>query len=347
MIFQPCSSAACLFDKTPDASIIIFEVFIFVIAALSLFFLSKITSKVLLRFAIIAIGVFIFEFFTGPMWHNYRLGNWAYVYRDVSWVLTIGWSTIVMVPVLLVDRFLSDKKEWLKFLLYLLFVCIIAFWAESAVMFLGIRYYAPETMEVVKNNMIPWLNIPWGSLYYIPVFMTLVIGFYKYWSLIIDNKLLTPIKNGKIIRDLLIVLLAVIFFEIMIEPMVVNAKLPTWSYFYRDVSILMSGIWIVIIWLAMGIVDKLFIHFSLGKKFLSYLVVASLITAPIEAWLIGNSFRIYGPSTVENFSGYHFFLTKVPIEVIFAVPFYLSLIIASSKYWIYILENKNTKAIKK
>jgi len=344
MFFQPCSSAACLFDKTPDIAIITFEVFIFVIAILSLFFLSKVTNRILLRFAIIAIGVFIFEFFTGPMWHNYRLGEWAYVYRDVSWVLTIGWSTIIIVPVVLVDKFLAAKKEWLKFLLYLLFVFIIALWGEKAVVELGIRSYSQESLEVIGNRFIPFLDIPLGSLYYIPVFMTLVIGFYKYWSLVIDKKLLTPMKKIKWFRDSIIVLIAVIFFEIMIEPMVLNAKLPEWSYFYRDVSIIMSGIWIIIIWLSIILVDKLFIQTKLFERFVIYLLVASVITTPIEAWLISNGFRVYGPSATENFSGYQFPFTDVPIEVVFAVPFYLSLIISSSKYWIYILDNRKKVA---
>ena len=145
-------------------------------------------------------------------------------------------------------------------------------------------------------------------------------------------------------RDLFIVLLAVIFFEIMIEPMVVNANLPAWSYFYRDVSILMSGIWIVIIWLSVNIVDKVFIHFKLFEKFMAYLVVASVITTPIETWLISSGYRLYGPSATANFSGYKLPFFDVPVEVIFAVPFYLSLVITSSKYWIYILDNKKAKS---
>lgn len=347
MIFQPCSSAACLFDKTATTNIIYFEVFIFLMAIIWLFILSKMTNKILLRFAIIALGVFIFEFFTGPMWHNYRLGSWAYVYRDVSWILTIGWSTIIIVPVVFIDKYFDGYKEWKKFILYIVSILALSLWGEKSVVELGIRSYGPESMEVIKHNFVPWLNIPWAAMYYIPVFMTLVLGFYKYWSIALDNHLMMPMKKIKWGRDFIIVLLAVIFFEIMIEPMVVNAKLPGWSYFYRDVSILMSGIWIVIIWLAITLVDKIFIHFKLFEKFISYLVVAGLITTPIEGLLIANGFRVYGHSARENFSGYFFPFSHVPIEVIFAVPFYLALIIALSKYWIYILENRKTYAVKK
>ena len=347
MFFQPCTSMACNFDKVAGTSIVYFEIFIFVMAILSLFFLSKLTNRILLRFIVIAIGIFIFEFFTAPMWHNFRLGEWAYVYRDVSWVLTIGWTTFILVPVVLIDKYLPDAKEWKKFILYLLFVFVLALWGEKSVVALGIRSYGPESMEVIKNNFVPWFNIPWAAMYYIPVFMTLVIGFYKYFSLLIDKKLLMPMRKLRWGRDLIIVLLAVILFEIMIEPMVINAKLPSWSYFYRDVSIVMSGIWIIIIWLSVHLVDKLFIHFTLIKKFIAYIIVAGLVTTPIEAWLIANKFRIYGPSAVENFSGYTFPMFSVPIEVVFAIPFYLALIIASSKYWIYILENNKDARKKK
>jgi hypothetical protein len=346
MIFQPCSSAACLFDKTASLEIIFFEVFIFLMAIIWLFILSKYTNKILLRFAIIAIGVFIFEFFTGPMWNNYHLGAWAYVYRDVSWVLTIGWTTIIMVPVVLVDVILKGSKEWQKFLWYIFSVLLLGLFAEKTVVDLGIRSYGPESMEVIKNYFVFGTGLPWSAFYYIPVFMTLVIGFYKYWSLMIDNKLLMPMKKIKWGKELIIVLLAVIFFEIMIEPMVLNAKLPAWSYFYRDVSILMSGIWIIITWLSIVLVDKIFIHFRLLEKFIAYLVIAGLITTPIEALLIANGYRVYGPSATENFSGYFFPFSHVPVEVIVAVPFYLALIIASSKYWIYILDNRKKYADK-
>src|SRR3989337_3475234 len=84
---------ACNFDKTPTLPIISFELFVIIGTIIALFVLSKISKKVLLRYFIITIGVLIFEIFTAPMWNNFKLGWWAYVYKDVTWILTIGWST--------------------------------------------------------------------------------------------------------------------------------------------------------------------------------------------------------------------------------------------------------------
>lgn len=331
-----CSSPACYFDKIPTGSIIFFEFIIVLAVLLSLNFLSKIEKKVLYKFLIVALGIFIFEFFTAPMWHNYHLGGWAYVYRSVSWVLTIGWATLIIVPSILIDVHMVNRKIWERVLAYMLSITVLGLIGETLVVNLGIRSYAPETLSVINGHFIPFLNIPWKAIYYIPVFMALVLSFYKYWSLLlVDKILIPPIKKNKIWRNLLISMLAVFLFELMIEPMVINAKMPAWSYIYRDISFIITGGWILIIWLSMTLVDKFFIHFSLRDKTMLYVLFGTIVTLPIESWLIINKYRLYELSTVENFSGYHIPLTSLPVEIAFAIPFYLILIISFIKYWIY------------
>jgi hypothetical protein len=340
MIFNPCSSSVCLFDKTPTESIIFFEIFTLVSVVLLLWILSRNIKHIWLKFGVMAMGIFIFEFFTHPLWYNLKMGSWAYVYRDVSWILTFGWSILIMVPIEIIDSLGKKLDEWKRFFLYLLSGLFLGILGETVVVNLGIRWYSPETLEVIAGKFIPFLNIPLASLYYIPVFMALVIGFYKYWSFVIDKKLLVPIKKRRWVRDFIIAFVGVFLFEIMVEAMVTNARLPSWSYIYRDVSFLMTGGWIIIIWLAVSFVDKFFIHFDLVERFILYIFSATLITLPIEALLILNKFRLYGPSSTENFSGFIIPLTTIPIEVAFAIPFYLSLIVAFNKYWMYILDNK-------
>jgi hypothetical protein len=324
MIFQPCSSSLCQFDKAATTPIIFFEIAVLVLAIFFIFYLSRYTKKILLKFFIIAIGIFIFEFITHPLWYNFKMGEWAYVYRDVSWLLTIGWATIILTTTVVIDHLLPKVRAYKRFFLYLLATLIIGLIGETVVMQLGIRSYSPETHQLIGNLYIPLLGIPWGSLYYIPVFMALVIGFYKYWSLVIDNKILLPIKKIKWGRYLAVSVVGVLLFEVMIDAMISNAGLPAWSYIFRDINIILTISWIIIIWLAILFVDKVFIHFDLFKKFISYILLATAIALPIEAIFVAKNIRIYSPSTTENFSGYLVPFSSVPVEVIFVFPFYLA-----------------------
>lgn len=340
MFFKPCSSSLCNFDKVATTPILAFDFFTLLVVIILLFFLFRYQKKIVLKFGIMMLGIFLFEFFTHPMWYNYKIGSWAYVYRDVSWILTFGWSILILTPIVLVDKFLAKIDDWKRFFIYLGIVFILGLIGETLVNKLGIRSYAPETMEVIAGRYVPILGIPWATLYYIPVFTTLVICFYKYWSFVLDKKLLIPMKNIKWLRDFGISFVGVFLFEMMIEPMVVNAKLPAWSYIYRDVSLLLTGSWVIIIWLAISLVDKFLKQIDLIEKFVLYVMVATIITLPGEALLRTQGIRLYGPSTTANFSGFTIPLTAVPVEIFFAIPFYLALVIAFIKYWIFVLDNR-------
>ncbi|MBI1880259.1 MAG: hypothetical protein HYR94_18905, partial [Chloroflexi bacterium] len=274
---------------------------------------------------------FIFELFTAPMWHNYHLGQWAYIYQDVSWILTIGWSTLILSTIILVDHFLTRLREWQRFALYLVSLTILVFIFEAIVIALGIRSYAPEVEAVLLGPHL--VNVPIEGLYYIPVFTALVIGFYKYWSLVLDDELVVPVKKRKWLATLVISIVGVFLFELMIEPMVVNANLPAWSYVYRDVSFLMTGLWVAIIWLSIYLVDRLFIHLNLVWRFLIYLGVIGILVLPIESWFINHGYRLYGPSATANFTGFKTIITQIPVEVAFAIPLYLALVITFIRYW--------------
>lgn len=338
-----CDLASCIFDKAITTPIVFFEVFTIIATIISLYFLFKIEKKIFLKFFTVMVGIFIFESFTHPLWINSHLGAWAYMYRDVSWILTIGWATIIIVPVVLIDRFFKEATAQKKFLLYLLAMIFFGILGETAVVNLGIRSYSPEVMEVISGKYIPFLNIPWSALYYIPVFMSLVIGFFKFWELVIDKELVIPSKRVKWGRILLFSTIGVFLFEIMIEAMVVNAKLPSWSYIYRDVSFVMTGGWVIMIWAAVSLVNKFFIHFGLVGKFFSYIVIVTAIATPVEAYLIKGGVRVYGQSSIDNFSGFKVLFTEVPVEILFAVPFYLALILSFVGYWVFQYNQKSNQ----
>lgn len=325
------------FDKSPTAAIIAFEVCVLIFAAVSMLVLARSDRHIVRKFLVVALGIFIFEFFTSPMWNNYKMGAWAYVYRDVSWVLTVGWASLILCMIAFVDRVFSGRQEWQRFLLYLVALTVIVPILEWVVVRLGIRSYSPEVLESGGRL---WWGVPLGVLYYVTVFMALVISFYRYMSFSLLDSPVVPIKNHKWFRSLLISFLGIFLFELMVEPMVVNANLPRWSYVYRDISVLLTGGWIVIVWLATNIVDKLWIHINLLGKFLRYLFVIFLVALPIESWLIVNGYRIYGASTVSAFSGFVVPIAQVPVEIAFAIPFYFALVVSFIKYWEIILDNE-------
>ena len=334
-------SAQCNCVKTPTFATIAFELAIFAGTALAFVLLSKFKKNFLKHYFVVMIGVAIFELFTAPMWNNSHLGNWAYIYKDVSWVLNIGWSSLILPIVISVDVYFKKLLAWQRFLVYLLILTPIIFLLEAIVIHIGIRTYSPEVLRSISG--INLIGVPIEGFYYVPVSMALIIGFYKYWAFRLDGIPVVPLKNIPLLRKFILTFVGVLLFEFMVEPMVTNANLPSWSYIYHDISIIMSGIWILIIWASTSIVDRFFIHFNLTRKFILYLIMSAVIATPIEAWLIKTGYRIYGPTSVANFSGFRSIIFNVPIEVVFAIPMYLALIIAFARYWEIITKDIHEK----
>jgi hypothetical protein len=327
----------CEFDKAPTLAILAFEAVVVIGSFVMLYVLSRFKNKVVTRYLTVAVGVLIFEVFTGPMWNNFKLGVWAYVYQDVSWILTLGWSTLILSTVLLVDHFFNKLSAAKRFLLYLAVLTVLVFIAEAIVVNLGIRSYSPEVLDTIIGVYI--VGVPIEGLYYVPVFMTLVISFYKYWAFAIDQELLVPVVKGKWLRNLGIAAVGVLLFELMIEPMVINANFPSWSYIYRDITFLMTALWVIVIWLSTNLIDKYFIHFGLQARFIGYLLAVGALALPIESWFIRNGYRVYGPSAEANFTGFVTPITNVPAEVAFAIPLYMALIVSFIRFWEIVRDN--------
>lgn len=327
--------AAAIAPTTPA---MIFEVVVIVGAIVAYVILSRCTTKVWQRAGVMAVGVFLFELFTAPMWVNNHLGWWAYIYCDVSWVLTLGWTTLILSTVVLVDYWLPNWSEPKRFAFSLLCLTGIVLVAEIAVVALGIRSYAPEVMATISGYYL--LDVPIEVLYYVPVFTALVIAFYKYWMFVIDDVALVPVKKRKWLRAIAIAFVVVFLFELVVEPMVNNENFPSWSYVYRDVSIVMTGIWVLLIAITAVIVNRYLLFLPIPLRFAAALLVMSLLVFPIEAWLIANGYRVYGESAAMNFTGYKVPLADVAIEVAFAIPCYLALIVASIRYWEIVIDNR-------
>jgi len=324
------SGPSWTFDKTPTPAILAFEAVILLGAIAALVVLPRFTDRVPARFALTAGAIFIFEFFTSPMWTNHKLGPWAYVFQDVSWVLTLGWATVILSVVVFVDHFLARWSERRRFLVVLAALTAAICVLEAVVVNLGIRGYSPEVRATVAGAWV--LGVPLEILYYVPVFMALVVGFLKYWSFALEGRALVPMRRLPWLRTLAISLLSVFCFELMIEPMVHNVGFPAWSYVYRDLTLVLTLLWVVDVWLAQNLAEALFARRGLAARFAATVAAAGVIALPVETWLIQSGHRVYGPSAVGNLSGFHLPGTAVPLEVAFAIPLYLSLVIGLARY---------------
>lgn len=330
--------SVCNVERAATLSGIYFDIFVVLSTGVFLFLFAKREKNYIKHFAVVALGVFIFELFTSPLWNNPHLGKISYVYQDVSWILTIGWATLILSVVILVDMFFARVRESRRFFIYMAGMAIVGIVAEVFVVNLGLRSYSPEVLSALKGYYL--LSVPIEALYYIPVFSALIIGFYKYWVNAIDNNAVVPERNKRWGRNLGISVLTVLLFELMIDPVVTNANLPSWSYIYRDISVIMTGSWVLIIWLVTNIVDTFFIHYNIVKRFSLYLVFGTIIALPLEWWFIVNGYRVYGESAIANFSGIIIPFVNLPIEIATAVPIYVGIMVAFIRYWEIILNKK-------
>ncbi|MFK7770045.1 MAG: hypothetical protein AB8B55_22745 [Mariniblastus sp.] len=316
---------------------LVFDLVVLGLAVAVFFQLSRIKDKMWQRFAIMAAGVLIFEVFTAPLWINDNLGRWAYVYQDVSWILTVGWTAMILFVIVMVDHWLPDWKAPWRFATYLGLLLVLVTIAEMVVVGLGIRKYAPEVVNSVSG--VNLLGVPIEILFYVPVFTALVIAFYKYWAFVLDDAVLIPMKRRKWVRGIVLGFIAVFMFELVIEPMVENHKFPAWSNVYRDVSFIMTGIWVLLIGVAAVVVDRFVLGYPVWFRFLAAVAIVAALLLPVESWMIINGYRVYGDSAVANFTGFTTPITGVAVEVAFAVPCYLALIISFIRYWEIVLDN--------
>lgn len=158
----------------------IFEISVIVITAVFLAIFYKFNKNIFKVYGLTFIAVLLFEYFTQALWLNAGLAPWAYLYLDVSWIITLGWSTIIIVVRELSAMYISKDKEKLKILFDLVSISIIGFFAEWVVVGLKIRSYSSAAQGILSGIKIG--PVPIEALYYIPVFMTLVLAFTFYWE---------------------------------------------------------------------------------------------------------------------------------------------------------------------
>ena len=316
----------------PTPEILVFEIVVVVAFVLTYRFLSARVEHAGKHLLLIAIGMFLIEFFTGPMWQNHHLGVWAYVYSDVSWILTLGWAVLISLSIYIVENVAHVRTAVWRWVGFLLLITPLTVVSDALVKALGIRTYSPEVIAAAGPATIPVLDVPLAGLYYVPVVMTLVWAFYKHWLPLFEPSTAVPTRLPFVNR-LVLTAIAVFLFEIVVEPMATNQNFPAWSYVFHDITILMTGLWIVIVVGVTLAVDAVMQRSDFRMRFAVALIAITAIATPIEGWFLANGYRVYGPSATADFIGLRTIVGNIPIEVMAAIPMYLSLVIAFVRYW--------------
>lgn len=172
-----------------SAGILIFE-FAIIVFTISLwgYMKKKDYKNVTRKFIILFVGVLLFELMSEPMWLNQGFSWWAYLYKDITWIITLGWVSIFMVSILLVDFAFTKLPEKKKFWIYLLFIQAITVPIEAGLVQSGIRNYAPFLKATMTGFNIPLTVVPLEAIYAIPLFTSLILTFYKYVNYLFDKK---------------------------------------------------------------------------------------------------------------------------------------------------------------
>ncbi len=170
-----------------SATIFEFIVIIYTIL-LAVFMIKRKHKNVLRKMAILFIGVLLFEIISEPMWLNTGFDSWAYIYRDITWVMTLAWVSVFLTAIMLVDYGYGRLPEKKRFWLYLLIIEAIYVPIEAGLIQTGVRAYAPVLTETMTGFAIPLTSVPLEAIYAIPIFTALILSFYKYVNYLCEIK---------------------------------------------------------------------------------------------------------------------------------------------------------------
>ena len=160
----------------------IFEIFVIVATIIVISIIRKSDKEIIKKFLITVIAVLLFEFTTSALFINQNLEFWAFLYKGVSWVITIGWASIILASIAIINYMFPKFPEKKRFIIQLVFISIVGIFAEFLVRILEIREYSSLAQKSFSGIMLGGL-VPIEALYYIPVFMALVISFKRYWEI--------------------------------------------------------------------------------------------------------------------------------------------------------------------
>jgi len=160
---------------------VLFEASIILLSVVFLLILTKVDEKYLSKYIIIFVGILLFQYFTQALWVVGGMEKWAYLYLGVSWVITLGRASMVIVSIALVDLYFPQQSERAKFWLYLIPIVVLGIIGEVISTSTGTIRYHQELINILSGIKLVG-QVPIEALLYIPIFMIFVLSFLKYWE---------------------------------------------------------------------------------------------------------------------------------------------------------------------
>lgn len=138
---------------------------------------------------IILIGVFLFELLIEPLINNLHFPAWSYVYKDISLVRIGLWIVLIATSTTIIDKLFVGLQFGLKFVLYVSLPSLLFFQLESWLINHGFRVYSASARANFTGFVTPISHIPMEVALAIPIYITLIITFVRYWRIVLDNRL--------------------------------------------------------------------------------------------------------------------------------------------------------------
>jgi uncharacterized membrane protein YoaK (UPF0700 family) len=331
MFHTPCSigQGLCGFDKTLTPASFVAILLVFSGAAIYFYFFRK-TTHLWKRLLIMCVTVLCIEVFTAPMWNNMHLGSFGYVYGDISWIVTLRWGLLFSSLLFFVRSMLRKEGNVQHAACVALLATPLIVAIEIMATDAGIRSYAPE-IYASSISFLPWTRIPVEILYYAPVFSFLSTTAYLFWEAFVDEIPIIPFRNADLLRRGLIGFGVILCMELVIDPLT-RQYYPAWTNIYHDVSIIPIFVWMGGLYFANLIVHEFIPGYPTQVRFIIVILLSCVAMVPYETFVYTSGFKIYEQSVVANFSGFKSHFLRIPIEVFFAIPLYLSLVYAPIRY---------------
>lgn len=325
-----------VFDKVATPEIILFEIVLIIFSFFSIFYLRKHQEKIVVKWFLGFLIFTLFQMFTASMFSTIKLGSWAYIYIKTSWIISMVWGVFIVWADYISNK-IFKKYSIKNFIFSILFLSFTTFAFELLMINLGIRVFSEETLKMFSMT-----GIALFPIYYSIIISIFIMSFYKYWNLELDQKIAVPVKKNNIL-SFFVCFLGILAFDIMTRTMVNNVGWPEWSYIINNVSIILTLIGAVLIWLSVTLIDEFFGYFDNLKKFAIYFGLSIVPIFLLEVFLINKNVRVYGQETIDNFSGIIVPVLNVPIEVFFGSTFYLLIVLPFVVYVVFLMNQGNKK----
>ena len=160
----------------------IFELAIIFITIALLVFLSSKNKNSWRVYLITAVGVLLFEYYTQALWFNQNLESWAYLYLDVSWIMTLMWTDVILLSIFTVVTLRPKYSEVKKFFMSIGVITVFVMAIEWVLIRTNIRGYPQVILDLYESLPRLFGIVPLKELIYVFAFMCLVVAFTRYWQ---------------------------------------------------------------------------------------------------------------------------------------------------------------------